>query len=574
MLQDFTGLKKNLKKDFSKFRKIKIAVLGDSATQFLTVALKGHGYEVGFDFDLFEADYDQIELQVFDPQSDLYKANPDFIVLFCSVQKLKKKFYKSDKSAKLAFSDSYIRWVESIQAAISGRLSAKIICLNFPELNDSVFGNFANKTELSFVYQLRTINYSLMNLAVKLKNIFICDVCAMQSYYGRKFMFDPNMYMSADMVFSLDFLPVLAKNISDIVLSVTGVFKKCLILDLDNTMWGGIIGDDGLENIQLGDLGTGKAFTELQLWAKQLKERGIILAVCSKNNEAAAKEPFESHPDMVLRLGDIAVFVANWNNKADNIRYIQNILNIGFDSMVFLDDNPFERNLVRTNIPQITVPELSENPGEYLEYLQTLNLFETASFSQEDEIRTQHYQDEAKRAVALTNFTDENEFLASLQMVSTVKPFDKFTMPRVSQLSQRSNQFNLRTVRYTEAEIEKIAQAEEYITASFTLVDKYGDNGLICMLVLKQYPADILFIETWLMSCRVLKRGMENFTLNAIVGIAKERGIKKIVGEYLPTAKNGMVKDHYLNLGFTRKGDLWELETQSYHEKEGFISRQ
>ncbi|HXP52240.1 MAG TPA: hypothetical protein VN922_19950, partial [Bacteroidia bacterium] len=241
------------------------------------------------------------------------------------------------------------------------------------------------------------------------------------------------------------------------------------------------------------------------------------------------------------------------------------------DSMVFVDDNPFERNIVRTHIPEITIPELPENPGDYLEYLQTLNLFETASFSQEDEIRTKQYQEEAKRAIDLKNYTNENDFLASLNMVSVIKSFDNFTIPRVSQLSQRSNQFNLRTIRYTEDEIEKISKSNDYITASFTLEDKYGDNGLICVIILKKQNIDTLFIETWLMSCRVLKRGMENFTLNTIVKIAKENNVKKIIGEYIPTNKNNMVKDHYLNLGFTNNNGLWELELQDYKEKDNFI---
>jgi FkbH-like protein len=236
-----------------------------------------------------------------------------------------------------------------------------------------------------------------------------------------------------------------------------GKFKKCVVLDLDNTVWGGIIGDDGLENIQVGSLGIGKAFTEFQYWVKKLKNRGVIVAVCSKNTESVAKEPFEKHPDMVLKLDDIAVFIANWENKVDNIRKIQQILNIGFDSMVFLDDNPFERNMVRENIPGLLVPELPEDPAEYLEYLYTLDLFETVSYTDNDAERTRQYQIEAQRITLFEKFTNEDDFLESLNMVSVVESFSKFNIPRVAQLSQRSNQFNLRTIRYTEADLEHIA---------------------------------------------------------------------------------------------------------------------
>jgi FkbH-like protein len=345
-----------------------------------------------------------------------------------------------------------------------------------------------------------------------------------------------------------------------------------VILDLDNTLWGGIIGDDGLENIQIGSLGIGKAFTEFQYWLKKLKNRGIILAVCSKNTEAIAKEPFEKHPDMVLRLEDIAVFVANWDNKADNIRRIQSTLNIGFDSMVFLDDNPFERNIVRENITGITVPELPEDPAEYLEFLYTLNLFETvSSASAEDAERTKLYQVQAERAAQQMAFTNEEDYLKSLDMTSLVEPFNKFNTPRVAQLSQRSNQFNLRTVRYNEAEISALANDKNFFSHTFTLEDKFGDNGLICIIILKAQDTDTLFIDTWLMSCRVLKRGMENFTLNTIVKTAKKNGYKYLCGEYLPTAKNEMVKDHYQNLGFSYRDGKWLLNVNDYENKPCFI---
>jgi FkbH-like protein len=562
-MKDFNSLKKNLLKDSSDLKKIKIAVLGDSATQFLTQVLKGHGYEAGLNVELYEAEPEQIELQILNPSSELYKFVPDYIIVFCSTQKLKNKFYRSTKADKLIFAESHIQWVEELYTRLSQKLTAKVIYMNFPELDDSVFGNYSNKTELSFIYQLRKINYSLMNLSVKLKNLLIGDLSILQKLHGRKGSFDPKMYVNADIVMSIDLLPFVAKSITDIILSTSGRFSKCLILDLDNTIWGGTIGDDGIEHIQIGNLGIGKAFTEIQSWIKQLKDRGILLAVCSKNEEVVAKEAFDKHPDMVLRTDDIAVFVANWNNKADNIRHIQSILNIGFDSMVFLDDDQFERNMVREHIPEITVPELPEDPAEYLEYLQTLNLFEK---------RTEQYSNEVARSIEQKNHTDENSFLAGLNMISVTKPFDKFNNPRIHQLMQRSNQFNLRTIRYSEEEIEKLAISNDHITFTFNLSDKYGDNGLISVVVLKKQNKDTLFIDSWLMSCRVLKRGTEEFTLNTIVKYAKEKGFKKITGEYIPTAKNGMVKDLYLNMGFTLREGLWLLNIDKYREKANFIT--
>ena len=337
-----------------------------------------------------------------------------------------------------------------------------------------------------------------------------------------------------------------------------------------------MIGDDGIEGIQLGHgLGVGKAFTEFQMWIKKLRQRGIIICVASKNNEETAKEPFEKHPDMILKLDDIAVFQANWETKVDNIRTIQSILNIGFDSMVFLDDNPFERNIVREHIKGITVPELPEDPGDYLEYLYSLNLFETASYSSADKDRTKQYQVEAKRVSLSKTFTNEADFLKSLNMVSTVSGFTKFNTPRIAQLSQRSNQFNLRTVRYTEADITALADNPDVIDLSFTLEDKFGDNGLIAVIIMKRLDADTLFIDTWFMSCRVLKRGMENFTLNIMTEKAKAAGYKRIIGEYLPTAKNKMVENHYSDLGFNKiegtETAQYELDVESYQPRECYI---
>jgi len=342
-----------------------------------------------------------------------------------------------------------------------------------------------------------------------------------------------------------------------------------------DTIWGGVIGDDGLENIQIGQLGIGKAFTEFQYWVKKLQQRGIIVAVCSKNTESIAKEPFEKHPNMVLRLSDIAVFMANWDNKADNIRKIQQILNIGFDSMVFLDDNPFERNMVRENISQICVPELPEDPALYLDYLYGLNLFETVSFTDEDVKRTEQYQKEAGRVVFQESFTNEDDFLKSLNMISDTKPFDSFSIPRIAQLSQRSNQFNLRTIRYAEEDIKCIAESDNYLTLSFSLEDKFGDNGLICAIILEKHADKTLFIDTWIMSCRVLKRGIEAYTLNSIIRLAKANGFTKITGEYIPTSKNEMVRDHYKDLGFenTSIENFWQLNVSEYEIKNNFITK-
>ncbi len=576
-MKSFKEIKRNLKQDLSEYPTIKVALVGDTATQFLATAIKGMGVERGYNITLFEAEYNQVERQFMDSTSDLYQFNADFIVVFQSTHKLGEHHSALSQKQQAMLAEKRLLFVTGI-CTNPALASKKIIYFNYPEIEDTVFGSYANKVESSFTFQVRKLNFELMRLSQQFQNLFICDIVGLQNKLGRDQMFAANVYTSTEMVLSIDALPYVASRVMDIVCAIKGQFKKCLILDLDNTVWGGVIGDDGLEGIQLGHgLGIGKAFTEFQMWVKKLKQRGIIICVASKNNEETAKEPFEKHPDMVLKLDDIAVFQANWESKVDNIRTIKQILNIGFDSMVFLDDNPFERNIVRENIPAITVPELPEDPTEYLEYLYSLNLFETASYSDLDKDRTKQYQVEAQRVSLSKTFTNEADFLKSLNMASVVSGFTKFNTPRVAQLSQRSNQFNLRTVRYTNADIEALANDPSVIDLSFTLEDKFGDNGLIAVVIMKPLDKETLFVDTWFMSCRVLKRGMENFTLNSMVEVAKAKGYKRIIGEYLPTPKNKMVELHYPGLGFNPINGVstaqYELIIEKYKLKDCYIEK-
>lgn len=568
-LKTFNQLKKNLKRDFSDLKSLKVALLGDTATQFLSVALQGFAVDLGCHFKVFEGDFAQINRQILDPSSEYYEFQPDVTIVFESSHKLLANYYKSGDGSN--FAQKKLASAELLYENVTRLTQSKFIYCNFPEIDNQVFGNFAHKVESSFVYQLQKLNFLLSDFAVRKDNFYIQDLVSIQSKYGRDFLFSPSIYINTEMVISVDALPIIAQSLSSQIVSMYGSFKKCVILDLDNTTWGGVIGDDGVEKIQIGSLGIGKAFTEFQYWVKALQKRGVIVAVCSKNDEEKAKEPFEKHPDMVLKLDDVAVFVANWENKADNIRKIQKILNIGFDSMVFLDDNPFERNLVRENLPSVCVPELPEDPANYLEYLYSLNLFETASYSENDSERTKQYQVEAERNFSQENFTNLGDFLKSLSMVSDVQAFNSFNKPRVSQLSQRSNQFNLRTIRYSEQDVEMRSASDRYHTLSFTLDDKFGNNGLIAVVVLEKKDPQTLFIENWLMSCRVLKRGMEDFTLNTIVDIARQNGFKNVIGEFIPSGKNQMVEGHYNNLGFEKNGDTWKVDVESYKPREVHI---
>jgi FkbH-like protein len=573
-MKTFNEIKRNIKKDYTSFVKEDIAILSNSATQLLNIGIRGLAFDYNIDLNIYEADYNQVEYEVFNEGSELYRKEPKYILLYLSTNKLMEKFYSFPAQERREFAFKYLTYIEDLVSTINTKLKNSIIlCCNFPEIDDTIYGNQASKTEDSFLYQCRKLNYLLSEKSVLLNHLLLVDLVGLQNRFGVGHLFNNNIYITTDIVLSTDILPYVSEIVLNIIKVRNGIVNKCVILDLDNTLWGGVIGDDGYENIEIGTLGIGKAFTEFQKWLKELKNRGIILAVCSKNNDDVAKEAFLRNTEMVLKLDDISVFVANWNNKADNIRSIQSTLNIGFNSMVFLDDNPVERQIVKDNIPDITVPELPEDPAYYLQYLYSLNLFDTTGVTVEDIKRTESYQKELHISTLKKSFVNESDFLSSLEMVSLVEPFNKSNLARVVQLSQRSNQFNLRTIRYTDNDVLQLAASSDYMNYCFTLNDKFGENGLICVVSLKLVTESVCFIENWFMSCRVLKRTMENFVLNTIVEDLNKTGCLKLIGEYIPTAKNNLVLDHYKNLGFMEEAGKWTLSLNDYKNRETYINK-
>ena len=386
----YTALKK-LAKQAAEAKK-KIAVIGDCATQQFSTALRGESIRRSFPLNVLDADYDQMEAQLLDPNSEVYQFQPDFILLFASFEKLKNRFYDTVPAARTGFAQHEIERFTGLWQAIAANSKAKILMFDFPEAEDNVFGSYALRTPASFGFQVRKLNLLLSEaIAADFPNVYPIALSTVQTALGRSAFFEDRTWYLAKMAVCTDALPAVVSRIMDTVTALAGQVKKCVIVDLDNTLWGGVIGDDGIDGIQLGELGDGPAFAALQRWLLELKRRGILLAVCSKNNDDIAREPFEKHPEMILHLDDFAMFVANWENKAQNIQNIQKTLNIGMDSLVFLDDNPFERNLVREMLPDVTVPELPEDPAFVPAYLDSLHLFEAVSFSEEDAARTAQY---------------------------------------------------------------------------------------------------------------------------------------------------------------------------------------
>ncbi len=558
----FNELKKAAKKDMSGYPVYRLAVVGDCATQHISQAFKGYAHCEGIALEVLDTDYDQILAQITDASSEIYSFGPDALCIIMCSEKLYDAFTRTAEEQRGEFAEKKASEISSLWECFKRhRSGAKLIQFNFPELDDRVMGNYGGIYSGSFIYQQRLLNMKLSELASECAGVSILDASYVQNMMGRNSFCDSKLYYSAKMPFSLSAIPALACELTGIVKAAMAKMVKCVVLDLDNTLWGGVIGDDGVDGIEIGELGTGHAYAAFQEWLKELTKTGIILAVCSKNDEGKAKEPFISHPEMVLRLEDFAIFVANWEDKASNIRYIAKTLNLGLDSFVFIDDNPFEREQVRAMIPQITVPEMPEDPAEYVGYLRSCDLFERLVVSEADKDRTRQYREEAGRAVLKAHYEDYDDYLKDLDMEAVAAAFDEFHYPRIAQLSQRSNQFNLRTVRLSEEEVRDLALSDEHLTLYFSLKDRFGDHGLISAVILK-ISGDEGFIVNWFMSCRVLKRGMEEFIINTLVERAYKKGIKKIRAEYKRSAKNNMVSGIYDKMGFTALSD--DEETKEY----------
>ena len=332
------------------------------------------------------------------------------------------------------------------------------------------------------------------------------------------------------------------------------------MLDLDNTLWGGVIGDDGPDQIKIGnDTAVGEAHAELQTYLRQLRDRGVLLSVSSKNDFQNAREGF-NHPHTVLKYEDFAAFQANWEPKSENIKAIATQINIGIDSLVFLDDNPSERELVKQQVPEVTVPDVGDDIAKYAAMLDRSGLFEPVSISKEDLNRAGYYEANATRTEMKSQFLDYGKYLDSLDMSAEIVPFERKNLDRITQLTNKTNQFNLTTRRYTNAEIEAIAQNPDMIGLSGQLKDKFGDNGLISVVIGERHDLRVE-IDLWLMSCRVLKRNMELAMFDELVAAARHWGAKEIFGRYIPTKKNSMVADLYRQLGFEQIQALDEGET-------------
>lgn len=533
---------------------LRVGLVGGYSLYPLSEALT-HCLDVaGTPVELHAGDYDNYVVELSDASSKLHEFGPQVVCVLPSPRMAQPSGGPLDSREALeSEARSVVQHLLGLCEAAHEHSRCEIVLANFPLPGRHDLGSFRART-LASPWSFR----KLVNLELGLRAppyVHICDLEFLTNRRGALDAADERAWFESKQPGSAGLLFDMARELSRLMSSLHRSPKKVLVLDLDNTLWGGVIGDDGLEGIEIGDTSArGEAFKAFQRYVKSLKERGVLLAVCSKNDHAKAIEPFQKHPEMVLRLADFSAFMANWEPKADNIRRMATELNLGLDSFVFVDDNAAEIEIVRQFAPEVTAIHLGPDPSEYCAILQDCRQFEPLSITLDDTTRTKLYQIEHERQALLTTSVDMDAYLESLAMEAQVSGFAAVDVPRLAQLINKSNQFNLTTRRRTEGEVAALIGSSDECF-SVRLKDRFGDHGLISIAI-GRVEGDALVIDTWLMSCRVLKRQVEHEVLNEFARRAIARGCKRIVGAYIPTAKNEMVKDHYAQFGFTLLADV------------------
>jgi FkbH-like protein len=511
--------------------------------------------------ELFTGAYDNYVSEIMTPGSPPYEFKPDLIFVIPSERQCKYSGTLFDsRDQQEAQARKTAADLLSLCRMAQERSGAELVVANFRLPAEFDPGPYRGKSAASDWTFRKLVNLELGLSAPS--SVQICDVEFLSSRYGTLLSSDHRGWFESKQPYALDFQVLVAREVAHIAARLRGGPKKVAVLDLDNTLWGGVIGDDGLDGIEIGDTSPrGEAFKAFQAYLKSLGERGILLAVCSKNDRARAVEPFERHPEMVLRMKDFASFQANWEPKSENLRRIARELNLGLDSFVFVDDNPAEIEIVRQFVPEVETVLLGPDPSEYVRELQDGRYFEALNITREDAERVTQYQVEAQREQLLASSTDMPSYLRSLEMTAVITGFQSVDVPRIAQLINKSNQFNLTTRRRTELEVRNIIADPAYRGFTVRLSDRFGDHGLISVVICR-IEGECMDVDTWLMSCRVLKRQVEEEVVNEMVRIALEYGCTRIAGRYIPTAKNEMVGDLYPRMGFRLVSSTGEGEVE------------
>jgi FkbH-like protein len=549
----------------------RLGILSNATTDFVVPVLIASAARHGIALECVASGYGQVVQEALSPESAINRERLDAVLIAVDYRGYPLDSTLGDADAARAGVEAALGQLHTIRSAIAANNRTICIVQNLAPPAEALFGSLDQLVPGTLRNMVDELN---RGIAQSLAGDILFDVASLAATVGLAEWHSPAQWNLAKLPFSSTYLPLYGEHVARIVAAMRGKSRRCLITDLDNTLWGGVVGDDGVEGIQLaqGDA-TGEAYFDVQRYLLELRQRGVMLAVSSKNNDETARLPFRQHPEMLMREEHFAVFQANWNDKAANIKAIADELSLGLDAMVLLDDNPAERGLVRELLPQVAVPELPDDPALYVRALSAAGYFEAVTFSSEDLKRADFYQGNARRVTLQSQFTDIEDYLASLKMVIGFQPFDEIGRPRITQLINKSNQFNLTTKRYSEAEVAAAESGPACFTLQVRVADIFGDNGMISVVICRKHEPDAWDIDTWLMSCRVIGRRVEDTVLAEIVHHAKRAGIRKLIGTYIPTERNQVVTQHYEKLGFrpvavnADGATVWELDVHSAQVK-------
>ncbi len=569
-------LRKELLEDGTVRLKKRIAILSGSTVDAVRDVLELFLLNYGIEPEFWTSEYGQYYEEAMYPSEELTAFRPDIVYIHTTYRNItgfpSVKDSKDAAAEKLEAAAGHFReaW-ESIRS----KLGCPIIQNNFELPPFRLLGNRDFSDIHGRVNFINALNAQFAAYAAEHEDVFICDLNYVASCFGLDKWHDGTQWYMYKYAFPMQAVPYIASNLAAMIKAMFGKNKKVFALDLDNTLWGGVVGDDGAEGIRIGkDLPSGQVYSEFQEYIRLHKDIGVLLTVDSKNDEDNAYAGL-NHPDGTLTPDDFTVIKANWDNKDENLQRISNILSLLPESFVFVDDNPAERQIVRDRIKGAAVPEM-DGAENYIRILDRNRYFEVISLSDEDMKRNEMYRANVEREAAKASAADYGEYLDSLDMKADIKPFDPLYIARISQLTNKSNQFNVTTRRYTEGEIANLSRDPDHITLYGRLSDRFGDNGVVSV-VIGEIRGNELHIDLWIMSCRVLKRDMEYAMLDALVDAARERGISEIFGYYFPTQKNGMVKELFGKFGFDKvSGDesgntVWKLAVDSYEKRNKHI---
>ena len=561
-------LNKSKKIQVGKFtKKIRIAVLSSFTVNGLAETLCVKCAENKINGLTYTAEYNQYNQEIINTDSDLYKFSPDVTFLIIDSRTILGNHFYSPYSLSLSerkeFIETKVSEIINLMTKFVKNSKSKLIISNFVIPNYSPYGIYETKTEYGLQEMINDLNIQLANYIKKEPSVFLYDFNGFVSNFGENNVFNFKQFHFGDIKIALDFIPYFSHELMSYIKPILGINRKCIVLDLDNTLWGGIVGEEGFNGIKLDSTPPGNAFLEFQQNLLALNKRGIILAINSKNNHDDGFQVIRDHPNMILREENFACLKINWEDKVSNMIEIANELNIGLDSMIFFDDDPVNREYMKKSLPEVLTIDIPNDPSEYSRILHSINDLNVLKITGEDENRSKMYAQERKRTDLQKSSIGINEFLNQLDIKIQIKKADDFTIPRISQLTLKTNQFNLTTKRYQEEDIRDFTKSKDMIVECVHAADKFGDNGITGVWIIKKSSKEEWYLDTFLLSCRIIGREIEKGILGYVIEKAKLEGVKKIKAQYIPTKKNKPCENFLSDCGFKIQDDCYVYDIEN-----------